>query len=119
MVLSFIDRSAGYGQANGSCSRHVGFDLQNSCARPMHGWAIAQRLCQVSKEVLQVQQGALLSRATSPRATGLDSREVGRIGEPSARQVLSLTAAGAKYLRQEQAQWKRLSLAIELVFDTP
>jgi hypothetical protein len=31
----------------------------------------------------------------------------------------SLTPDGAKYLRQEQAQWKRLSLAIDLVLDTP
>jgi PadR family transcriptional regulator PadR len=31
----------------------------------------------------------------------------------------SLTPDGAKYLRQEQAQWKRLSLAIDLVLETP
>jgi len=62
--------------------------LRTLALQPMHGWGIAQRIRQVSKEVLQVNQGALLSRAASPRETGLDSRQMGRIGKQSPRQIL-------------------------------
>src|SRR5438094_8892291 len=58
-----------------------------------------------------------LSRAASPRATRVDSRQMGRIGKQSPRQILFADSDGVKYMRQEQAQWKRLSSAIGLVLE--
>jgi|HubBroStandDraft_3_1064219.scaffolds.fasta_scaffold678935_1 hypothetical protein len=60
-----------------------------------------------------------VSRSASPGTTGLGPGQMGRIREHRRAQYYSLTPDGAKYLRQEQAQWKRLSLAIDLVLETP
>jgi PadR family transcriptional regulator PadR len=82
---------------------------------PMHGWAIAKRIQQVSGEVLQVQQGSLypalhrLEQQGWIRAKWAES-ETGRQAK-----FYSLTAAGRKQLEAESASWSRLSAAINLV----
>jgi transcriptional regulator len=82
--------------------------LRTLALEPMHGWGIAQRIRQVSRDVLQVNQGALY-----PPLHRLEQQGWIRA------KYYSLTTDGAKYLRQEHAQWKRLSLAINLVLETP
>ena len=86
---------------------------------PMHGWGIAQRIRQVSKEVLQVNQGALYPALHRLEQQGWIRAKWGESENNRRAKFYSLTPDGAKYLRQEQAQWKRLSLAIELVLETP
>jgi PadR family transcriptional regulator PadR len=82
---------------------------------PMHGWAIAKRIQQVSGEVLQVQQGSLypalhrLEQQGWIKARWAES-ETGRQAK-----FYSLTAAGRKQLEAEAANWNRLSTAINLV----
>src|SRR6266699_803391 len=80
--------------------------LRTLALQPMHGWGIAQRIRQASNEVLQVHQGALY-----PALHRLEQQGWIRA------KWYSLTPDGAKYLRQEQAQWKRLSSAIGLVLE--
>jgi transcriptional regulator len=85
---------------------------------PMHGWAIAKRIQQISGEVLQVQQGSLypalhrLEQQGWIRARWAES-DTGREAK-----FYSLTAAGRKQLEQETANWARLSAAINLVIET-
>ncbi len=62
--------------------------LKTVALEPMHGWGIAQRIRLVSKEVLQVNQGALYPALHRLEAAGMDQSEVGRIRKQSARQVL-------------------------------
>jgi PadR family transcriptional regulator PadR len=82
---------------------------------PMHGWAIAKRIQQVSGEVLQVQQGSLypalhrLEQQAWIKAKWAES-ETGRQAK-----FYSLTVAGRKQLEAEQANWSRLSAAINLI----
>jgi PadR family transcriptional regulator PadR len=89
--------------------------LKTVSLEPLHGWAIAKRIQQVSREVLQVQQGSLypalhrLEQQGWIRAKWAES-ETGRQAK-----FYSLTAAGRKQLEQEAANWKRLSSAINLV----
>src|SRR5256885_16253998 len=89
--------------------------LKTISLEPMHGWAIAKRIQQVSGEVLQVQQGSLcpalhrLEQQAWIKARWADS-ETGRQAK-----FYSLTAAGRKQLEHEAANWKRLSDAINLV----
>lgn len=89
--------------------------LRTVALEPMHGWAIAKRIQQVSGEVLQVQQGSLypalhrLEQQGWIRAKWMES-ETGRQAK-----FYSLTAAGRKQLEQETANWNRLSAAIDLV----
>jgi PadR family transcriptional regulator len=82
---------------------------------PMHGWAIAKRIQQVSGEVLQVQQGSLypalhrLEQQAWIKARWAES-ETGRQAK-----FYSLTNAGREQLEKETANWSRLSAAINMV----
>ena len=93
--------------------------LKTLALLPMHGWGIAQRIRQVSKDVLQVNQGALYPALHRLEQQGWIRAKWGESENNRRAKFYSLTPDGAKYLRQEQAQWKRLSLAIELVLETP
>ena len=93
--------------------------LKTLALQPMHGWGIAQRIRQVSKEVLQVNQGALYPALHRLEQQGWIRAKWGESENNRRAKFYSLTPNGAKYLRQERAQWKRLSLAIELVLETP
>ena len=92
--------------------------LKTIALRPMHGWGIAQRIRLVSKEVLKVQQGALYPALHRLEQQGWIRSHWGESENNRRAKFYSLTPDGARYLRQEQAQWKRLSLAIELVLKT-
>jgi len=93
--------------------------LKTLALQTMHGWGIAQRIRQVSKDVLQVNQGALYPALHRLEQQGWIRAKWGESENNRRAKFYSLTPDGAKYLRQEQAQWKRLSLAIELVLETP
>jgi transcriptional regulator len=85
---------------------------------PIHGYAIAQRLQQISKEVLQVQQGSLypaLHRLENRGWMKADWRnsETGREAK-----YYSLTREGSRQLETENANWNRLAEAIRLVMQT-
>ncbi|HEV3199662.1 MAG TPA: PadR family transcriptional regulator [Bryobacteraceae bacterium] len=82
---------------------------------PMHGWAIAQRIQLVSKEVLQVQQGSLYPALHRLEQQGWIRSEWGESEHNRRAKYYSLTAAGKKKLGREIEQWDRLSAAITLV----
>jgi transcriptional regulator len=92
--------------------------LRTLALQPMHGWGIAQRIRQVSKEVLQVNQGALYPALHRLEQQGWIRAKWGASDNNRRAKFYSLTPDGAKYLRQEQAQWKRLSSAIGLVLES-
>jgi transcriptional regulator len=92
--------------------------LRTVVLQPMHGWGIAQRIRQVSKEVLQVNQGALYPALQRLERQGWIQAKWGESENNRRAKFYSLTPAGVQYLQQEQAQWKRLSQAIELVLET-
>jgi transcriptional regulator len=82
---------------------------------PMHGWAIAQRIRQMSGEVLQVGQGALYPALHNLEQNGW-IRSEWAISENNRRaKYYKLTKAGSKALQPEAAQWERLSAAISLI----
>ena len=91
--------------------------LRTLALQPMHGWGIAQRIRQASKEGLQVNQGALYPALHRLEQQGWIRAKWGESENNRRAKYYSLTPDGAKYLRQEQAQWKRLSSAIGLVLD--
>jgi PadR family transcriptional regulator PadR len=93
--------------------------LKTVALQPMHGWGIAQRIRQVSKDVLQVNQGALYPALHRLEQQGWIRAKWGESENNRRAKFYSLTTDGAKNLRQEQAHWERLSLAIELVLETP
>lgn len=92
--------------------------LKTISLEPKHGWAIAKRIQQISREVLQVQQGSLypalhrLEQKAWIKAKWAES-DTGRKAK-----YYSLTAAGRRQLEKEAAHWSRLSAAINLVVET-
>jgi transcriptional regulator len=93
--------------------------LRTLALEPMHGWGIAQRIRQISKDVLQVNQGALYPALHRLEQQGWIRAKWGESENNRRAKFYALTPDGTKYMRQQRAQWKRLSLAIELVLGTP
>src|ERR1700719_5157538 len=85
---------------------------------PVHGYAIAQRLQQISRDVVQVQQGSLypalhrlenrglLAATWKPSDTGRDAK------------FYRLTSKGRAQLKEEADQWSRLTDAVRLILRT-
>jgi transcriptional regulator len=92
--------------------------LKTIALEPMHGWAIAQRIRQVSKDVLQVQQGSLYPALHRLEQQGWIDAEWGDSENNRKAKYYSLTRAGRKRLEEELANWERLSSAIALVLRT-
>ena len=92
--------------------------MRTIVTEPLHGWAIAQRIQLLSKEVLQVPQGSLYPALQRLERQGWITAEWG-VSETNRRaRFYRLTAAGKKRLQQERADWERLSAAIALVMRT-
>lgn len=92
--------------------------LKTIALEPMHGWGIAQRIRQVSGEVLQVGQGALYPALHKLEQNAWISSEW-KLSENNRRaKYYKLTNAGWEVLEREAAQWERLSAAISLVVRT-
>jgi len=91
--------------------------LKTLALEPMHGWGIAQRIRQVSAEVLQVNQGALYPALHRLEQSGWIKAKWGESDNNRRAKFYSLTPAGRKYLEREQANWQRLSTAIGLVLE--
>lgn len=91
--------------------------LKTISLEPMNGWAIAKRIQQISKDVLQVQQGSLYPALHRLEHQGWIKAEWRESENNRKAKYYALTAAGKKQLRTELAHWERLSNAIGLVVD--
>ena len=82
---------------------------------PLHGWAVSQRLKQVSCDILQVSDGSLYPALHKLEQEGWITAEW-RVTENSRRaKFYALTTLGRAKLRKEAASWARLSEAITSV----
>jgi transcriptional regulator len=82
---------------------------------PRHGWAIAQRIRQMSAEELRVGQSALYPALHKLEQQGWIEAEWALSENNRRAKFYRLTSAGRKALKAETAQWERLSAAISLV----
>jgi PadR family transcriptional regulator PadR len=90
--------------------------LQVVSLSPLHGYGIAQRLQQISKEAIQVNQGSLYPALHRLEGRGWLKAEWRASETGREAKYYSLTKAGGKQLAEERADWKRLSAAISLIF---
>src|SRR5258708_29051369 len=86
--------------------------LQVASFGPLHGYAIAQRLNQISREALQVQQGSLYPALHRIEKRGWLRAEWGTSESGREAKFYTLTAAGRRRLEVERNEWGRLSEAI-------
>src|SRR5881394_2067919 len=85
---------------------------------PMHGFGISVLIRQMSKEVLQVEQGSLYPALYRLEEQGWISSEWGTSENNRKAKFYKLTPAGRKQLLEETSNWERLSTAINLILKT-
>ena len=91
--------------------------LQIVSAQPAHGYGIAQRLQQISREVIQVNQGSLYPALHRLEQKGWLTSEWRESETGREAKFYSLTRAGAKQLAVEKKSWDRLTAAVRLIFE--
>jgi len=82
---------------------------------PLHGWAIGQRLTQLSSDVLQVSDGSLYPALHKLEREGWITAEWRPTENNRRAKFYSLTRPGRKRLEQEVSEWQRLSAAISQI----
>ena len=92
--------------------------LKSLSLEPMHGWAVAQRIQQVSRDVLRLNQGSLYPALHRLEQRGAIDSEW-RVTEGGRRaKYYRLTRAGRRKLAQETESWRRFSGAVERILGT-
>jgi PadR family transcriptional regulator, regulatory protein PadR len=92
--------------------------LKTVGAGPLHGYAIAQRINQVSRALVQVPQGSLYPALHRLENRGFLAAEWIQTEAGRDAKVYRLTRKGRAHLQSEIDDWKRLSEAIALVLQT-
>ena len=83
--------------------------------QPLHGWALSQRLKQVSGDVLQVSDGSLYPALHKLEHQGWIQAEWKPTENNRRAKFYSLTRLGRRHLEREAANWERISSAISSV----
>ena len=92
--------------------------LKTIALEPLHGWAIAQRIRQLSNDVLQVQQGSLYPALQRLERQGWIGADWGASENNRRARFYHLTAPGRRRLEKEEAAWERLAGAVTLLLRT-
>jgi PadR family transcriptional regulator, regulatory protein PadR len=89
--------------------------LRTLQSHPMHGWAISERIQQISQEVLQINQGSLYPALHRLEHQGWVEAEwaISELGRRA--KYYQLTASGRKQLEIEASAWERMATAISRV----
>ena len=85
---------------------------------PVHGYGIAQRIRQISSDVLQVQQGSLYPALHRLEKRGWIAADWGESENNRQARFYRLSAKGRKQLAAEEETWNRLSKAVTLILRT-
>ena len=85
---------------------------------PVHGYGIAQRIRQISNDVLQVQQGSLYPALHRLEKRGWVAADWGESDNGRQARFYKLSGKGRRQLAAEEKSWSRLSEAVQLILDT-
>src|SRR5690348_15156610 len=92
--------------------------LKSLAPEPLHGWAIAARIRQLSRDVLLVQQGSLYPALQRLEHQGWIAAKWGISDQKRRAKFYALTRAGRRQLEREAKSWERLAAAVSLVVRT-
>jgi PadR family transcriptional regulator, regulatory protein PadR len=92
--------------------------LKTLTLAPMHGWGISQRIQQLSRDVLEVNQGSLYPALQRLEKEGLITSEWGRTENNRRARYYEITPAGRRALGEELESWRRFATALEAVLGT-
>ena len=84
---------------------------------PQHGWAISERINEVSRATLQIPQGSLYPALHRLERKGWISAEWGASDNNRRAKFYQLTRSGRRQLEAEAEAWQRLTTAVSLIMD--
>jgi len=91
--------------------------LKTLALAPMHGWGIAQRIQQLSEEVLQVNQGSLYPALYRLEAKGWIRSDWGNSENNRRAKFYELTRSGRRQLAEETEGWERFAAAVGRILE--
>jgi len=92
--------------------------LRTLALEPQHGWAISERIHQISSEVLQVKQGSLYPALHRLERRGWIKAKWGASDNNRKAKYYELTKSGRQQLEAEQDAWEKLTTAVAQVLGT-
>lgn len=92
--------------------------LKTLALGPQHGWGVSQRIQQMSRDVLQVNQGSLYPALHRLEHRGWITAEWGTSENNRKAKFYHLTKKGRAQLSTEQGQWERFSEAVGWILET-
>jgi len=92
--------------------------LKTVALGPQHGWAISERIQQISRDVLQVQQGSLYPALHRLERRGWIKASWGNSDNNRKAKFYEMTRSGRKQLEAEAATWRKLAVAVSQVLET-
>ncbi len=92
--------------------------LKTVALEPQHGWAISERVQQISKDALRIQQGSLYPALHRLERRGWIKARWGASENNRRAKYYELTRPGRKQLEAEESAWRKLTAAIGLVIDS-
>lgn len=92
--------------------------LRTLAVAPQHGWAISERIHQISSKVLQIQQGSLYPALHRLERRGWIKSRWGASENNRRAKYYELTARGRKQLEAEKTAWEKLTAAVAQILGT-
>jgi PadR family transcriptional regulator PadR len=92
--------------------------LRTLALEPQHGWAISERIHQVSSKVLQVRQGSLYPALHRLERAGWIKAHWGTSENNRRAKYYELTKSGRKQLEADQNDWQKLATAVAQILAT-
>jgi PadR family transcriptional regulator PadR len=84
---------------------------------PQHGWAISERVQQISSDVLRIQQGSLYPALHRLQRRGWIAGSWGTSENNRRAKYYELTAAGRRQLEVEETSWRKLAAAVGQILE--
>jgi transcriptional regulator len=92
--------------------------LKTVALEPQHGWAISERIQQISSDVLRIQQGSLYPALHRLERRGWIKAKWGTSENNRRAKYYELTRSGRKQLEAEESAWRKLIAAVGQVLET-
>jgi transcriptional regulator len=92
--------------------------LRTLALQPLHGWAISERVQQISRDVLRIRQGSLYPALHRLERRGWIKARWGASGNNRRAKFYELTKAGREQLEREKDAWEKLTTAVARVLRT-
>ncbi len=91
--------------------------LKTLALEPQHGWAVSERIQQISSDVLRIQQGSLYPALHRLERRGWIKAKWGASENNRRAKYYELTKSGRKQLEAEESSWRKLTVAVGQVLE--